>query len=236
MNYRSSELKITLVQDLGPAWRGGQFCIVSLEADAAPYMRILFFLLFLAPVSACLGLMIRVWFGLQELSSRLAGLGVSDHSLQPDSGDLGLEHASNRFGPRFTNIKCHELQIEFSEKIYKFDIHFIHISGIKGLMLGDGLGWRGSANTLTIYSHLPIFIFTFSNWKYYLRQSITDRSSYTDSLKSNNEEELVVTGRKKKLSLPLNNIDINKEKRTQKFLLLILISHFICILPINIVK
>ena len=62
------------------------------------------------------------------------------------------------------------------------------------------------------------------------------RSSYTDSLKSNNEEELTETGRKKKVSLPLNNIDINKEKRTQKFLLLILISHFICILPINIVK
>ena len=89
-------------------------------------MRILFFLLFLAPVSACLGLMIRVWFGLQELSSRLAGLGVSDHSLQPDSGDLGLEHTSNRFGPRFTNIKCNELQIDFSEKIY-FDTSFIFL-------------------------------------------------------------------------------------------------------------
>ena len=62
------------------------------------------------------------------------------------------------------------------------------------------------------------------------------RSSYTDSLKT--EEELEVGGRRagKKVSLPLNNIDINKEKRTQKFLLLILISHFICILPINILK
>ena len=64
------------------------------------------------------------------------------------------------------------------------------------------------------------------------------RSSYTDSLKTSNEEELEVVGRagRKKVSLPLNNIDINKEKRTQKFLLLILISHFICILPINILK
>ena len=34
----------------------------------------------------------------------------------------------------------------------------------------------------------------------------------------------------------VTDLDINKEKRTQKFLLLILISHFICIVPINILK
>ena len=89
-----------MTQELGPAWRGGQFCIVSLEADAAPYMRILFFLLFLVPVAACLGLMIRVWFGLQELHSRLAGLGLSADSLQPHAGpgqmELVMGQASSR--------------------------------------------------------------------------------------------------------------------------------------------
>ena len=84
---------------------------------------------------------------------------------------------------------------------------------------------------------MPIFIFIYpagslcSHWEIF-------RSSYTESLKTSNEEELEAVGRtgRKKVSLPLNNIDINKEKRTQKFLLLILISHFICILPINILK
>ena len=34
----------------------------------------------------------------------------------------------------------------------------------------------------------------------------------------------------------VTDLDINKEKRTQKFLLLILISHFVCIIPINVLK
>ena len=75
------------LQDLGPAWKGGQFCIVNLELDAAPYMRLLFLLLFLAPVLVCLGLMVRVWFGLQSLHSRLTGLGMSERSLQQDRGE-----------------------------------------------------------------------------------------------------------------------------------------------------
>ena len=41
---------------------------------------------------------------------------------------------------------------------------------------------------------------------------------------------------RRKSQLLLTNIDVNKEKRTQKFLLLILVSHFLCILPINIAK
>ena len=89
MNHWLSDLMIS-EQDLGSAWRGGQFCIVSLEADAAPYMRALFFLLFLAPVVACLGLMVRVWWSLQDLHSRLTGLGLSDRSLHQD-------HPSNRY-------------------------------------------------------------------------------------------------------------------------------------------
>ena len=81
---------------------------------------------------------------------------------------------------------------------------------------------------------MPIFIFIST----VLSHREIFRSSYTDSLKTSNEEEVEAVGRRgrKKVSLPLNNIDINKEKRTQKFLLLILISHFICILPINILK
>ena len=55
----------SVLQDLGPAFAGGQYCVVSLEADAAPYMRLHFFVLFLAPVLICLGLMARVSCGLQ---------------------------------------------------------------------------------------------------------------------------------------------------------------------------
>ena len=55
----------TTVQDLGPAFAGGQYCVVSLEADAAPYMRLHFLLLFLLPVLLCLALMARVSCGLQ---------------------------------------------------------------------------------------------------------------------------------------------------------------------------
>ena len=84
------------VQELGPAWQGGQFCIVNLELDAAPYMRLLFLLLFLAPVLACLGLMVRVWCRLQSLRTRLTGLGMSERSLQQDraeeiTGNSGLQ-------------------------------------------------------------------------------------------------------------------------------------------------
>ena len=57
------------------------------------------------------------------------------------------------------------------------------------------------------------------------------RSSHSESLKSNNNED--AAQRRKD---PSAYLDINKEKRTQKFLLLILVSHFICILPINILK
>ena len=60
------------------------------------------------------------------------------------------------------------------------------------------------------------------------------RSSYTDSLRSNNNDH-PVSGVKQHQQ-PASVLDINKEKRTQKFLLLILISHFLCILPIHIVK
>ena len=57
------------------------------------------------------------------------------------------------------------------------------------------------------------------------------RSSYSETLKSNNNEDSA-----QRRKDPSANLDINKEKRTQKFLLLILVSHFICILPINILK
>lgn len=151
-------------------------------------MRILFFLLFLAPVTACLGLMIRVWFGLQELHSRLSGLGVSDHSLQPDSGDLGLDHTSNRsiltdsdqlnslvWTGINSNIlkkilKYHEPKINLQRGLLCnliFNIHFI-IFYFPRLVsrfsaLGDGPGWCRTANTLTIHTLLPIFIFILSN-------------------------------------------------------------------------
>ena len=62
---RITESNNTTVQDLGPAFAGGQYCVVSLEADAAPYMRLHFLLLFLLPVLLCLGLMARVSCGLQ---------------------------------------------------------------------------------------------------------------------------------------------------------------------------
>lgn len=58
-------MKLCITQDLGAAFTGGQFCVVSLETDAAPYMRVHFILLFLAPVILCLGLMTRVSYGLQ---------------------------------------------------------------------------------------------------------------------------------------------------------------------------
>ena len=60
---------------------------------------------------------------------------------------------------------------------------------------------------------------------------IINRSSQTESLRNINNEDILGRERSK-----LSDLDINKETRTQKFLLLILISHFICILPINILK
>jgi hypothetical protein len=33
------------MQDLGPGFEGGEFCVVSLDGDVAVYMRVLFFLL-----------------------------------------------------------------------------------------------------------------------------------------------------------------------------------------------
>ena len=51
---------LAVLQELGPAFTGGEFCVVSLEADPAPYMRSLFCSLFLLPAAACLGLMGRV--------------------------------------------------------------------------------------------------------------------------------------------------------------------------------
>ena len=61
--------------------------------------------------------------------------------------------------------------------------------------------------------------------------NLSPRLSHSESLRSNNNEETLL--RKKS---QVTDLDINKEKRTQKFLLLILISHFICIVPINILK
>ena len=60
-------------QALGPGFSGGQYCVVSLEVDAAPYMRTHFFLLFLAPVILCLVLMTRVSFGLQVWNTSFTG-------------------------------------------------------------------------------------------------------------------------------------------------------------------
>ena len=64
------------------------------------------------------------------------------------------------------------------------------------------------------------------------------RSSYTDSLRSNNNDHPgASSGQGKQTAQAVtSSLDINKEKRTQKFLLLILISHFLCILPIHVVK
>ena len=59
----------------------------------------------------------------------------------------------------------------------------------------------------------------------------SNRLSHSDSLRSNNNEESLI---RRKSQVP--DLDINQEKRTQKFLLLILISHFVCIIPINILK
>ena len=60
---------------------------------------------------------------------------------------------------------------------------------------------------------------------------LTSRLSHLESLRSNNNEETLLRRKSQ-----VTDLDINKEKRTQKFLLLILISHFICIVPINILK
>jgi hypothetical protein len=59
----------------------------------------------------------------------------------------------------------------------------------------------------------------------------THRLSHSESLRSNNNEETLLRRKSQ-----VTDLDINKEKRTQKFLLLILVSHFICIVPINILK
>ena len=59
----------------------------------------------------------------------------------------------------------------------------------------------------------------------------SNRLSHSDSLRSNNNEESLL---RRKSQVP--DLDMNKEKRTQKFLLLILISHFVCIVPINVLK
>ena len=50
--------------------------------------------------------------------------------------------------------------------------------------------------------------------------------------------QTIKVGRTNRNKMPsqVTDLDISKEKRTQKFLLLILISHFICIVPINILK
>ena len=58
-----------------------------------------------------------------------------------------------------------------------------------------------------------------------------NRLSNSGSLRSSNNEDSLL---QRKSQVP--DLDINKEKRTQKFLLLILISHFVCILPINVLK
>ena len=58
-----------------------------------------------------------------------------------------------------------------------------------------------------------------------------NRLSNSGSLRSSNNEDSLL---QRKSQVP--DLDINKEKRTQKFLLLILISHFVCIVPINVLK
>ena len=92
-----------LCQDLGAAFTGGQFCVVSLETDAAPYMRIHFIILFLSPVILCLGLMTRVSYCLQVdtvilpkniFMSGILNLVFSD-SAQPADWS-GLEHRESQ--------------------------------------------------------------------------------------------------------------------------------------------
>ena len=61
--------------------------------------------------------------------------------------------------------------------------------------------------------------------------NLTLRLSHSESLRSNNNEETLLRRKSE-----VTDLDINKEMRTQKFLLLILISHFLCIVPINILK
>ena len=72
---------------------------------------------------------------------------------------------------------------------------------------------------------------TFINICYLLKENNTVLTFRLSQSESNGNEEILLQSKSQVLDL-----DINKEKRTQKFLLLILISHFICILPINILK
>ena len=65
------------------------------------------------------------------------------------------------------------------------------------------------------------------NIKFY----VYSRLSHSESLTSNNNEEVSLRRRSQ-----VTDLDITKEKRTQKFLLLILISQFVCIAPINVLK
>ena len=91
-----------LCQDFGAAFTGGQFCVVSLVTDAAPYMRIHFIILFLTPVILCLGLMTRVSYCLQVdtdivilpeniFMSGILNLVFSDFAQPADRS--GLEHS-----------------------------------------------------------------------------------------------------------------------------------------------
>ena len=72
---------------------------------------------------------------------------------------------------------------------------------------------------------------TFINICYLLKENNTVLTFRLSQSESNGNEEILLQSKSQGLDL-----DINKEKRAQKFLLLILISHFICILPINILK
>merc|ERR1711962_32453 len=56
------------------------------------------------------------------------------------------------------------------------------------------------------------------------KNSISSRQNSTGQPSAKSQDQL------------LHELDIHKEKRAQKFLLLILVSHFTCVLPINVLK
>ena len=113
------------------------------------------------------------------------------------------------------------------------------VRSVKCMMTVTGC-WQGVRdNTFTAWSQstnsfVHIIFYLLTNIFIFYCYIFLFRSSYTDSLRSNNNDH-PVTGLKQHHQ-PASVLDINKEKRTQKFLLLILISHFLCILPIHIVK
>ena len=106
------------------------------------------------------------------------------------------------------------------------------VRSVQCMMTVTGCWHGGRDKTFTVWSPSPIVLLNINI--FICLQIFLCRSSYTDSLRSNNNDH-PVSGVKQHQQ-PASVLDINKEKRTQKFLLLILISHFLCILPIHIVK